>query len=482
MTDIALLSAEPAIFISNDNRNSRMSATSTTPDRIIQRMERIPFGAFHSRLVVILGMGMLFDAFDVYVISVVAVGITAFKVTDATIGFIISASYVGQLIGSLLFGYASEVYGRKPAFIWALGSFGLLSLVAAFAWNVDSLIWTRVLQGFGIGALPPIAGAMFSEFLRAHRRGGIGMAFQMLYPVGATLSPLLGIAAFQLFGTELGWRALFLFGGLPFLLAIVAYFMLPESPRWLATRGRIAEADKIVSLMEEYRSSGGKELEPLPPPISADTRKTEFTELFSTEYIRRTVLIWVQSFTAFFIVNAFTSFLPRLYTTVGGLSNSQAFALTMVFGIMQFALLALIAFTWDRTGRKPWFVGGYGLAVVGAAVAWAAFAVFHSTGWITLATAGMLMALGTYVSVGGVYLYHPELFPTRMRSWATSTGRAIRSVASIVAPVLIGQILVSGLGVSAVFAMFFAVALVGFIAMAWLGVETKEAALEKIAA
>jgi MFS transporter, putative metabolite:H+ symporter len=457
-----------------------MSATSTTADRIIQRLERIPFGPFHSRLMVILGMGMLFDAFDVYVISVVAVGITAFKVTDATIGFIISASYVGQLIGSLLFGYASEIYGRKSTFIAALGSFGLLSVVAAFAWNVDSLIWARVLQGFGIGALPPIAGAMFSEFLRAHRRGRIGMAFQILYPTGATLSPLLGMAAFQIFGPELGWRVLFLFGGLPLLLAIVAYFSLPESPRWLAMRGRIAEADKIVGVMEEYGSSASKKLEPLPPSLPGDTRETQFTELFSAEYIRRTVLIWVQSFTAFFIVNAFTSFLPRLYTTVGGLPSSQAFALTMVFGVMQLGLLTLIALTWDRTGRKPWFVGGYCLAVVGAAVAWAAFAVFHSTGWITLATAGMLMALGTYVSVGGVYLYHPELFPTRMRSWATSTGRAVRSIASIVAPVLVGQILVSGLGVSTVFAMFFIVALVGCIVMAWLAVETKEAPLEKI--
>jgi MFS transporter, putative metabolite:H+ symporter len=445
-------------------------------------MERIPFGAFHSRLVAILGLGMFFDAFDVYVISVVAVGITAFKITDATIGFIISASYVGQLLGSLLFGYASEIYGRKPAFIWALGSFGLLSIAAAFSWNVESLIWTRVLQGFGIGALPPIAGAMFSEFLRAHRRGGIGMAFQMLYPVGATLSPLLGIVTFQLFGNELGWRILFLFGGIPFLLAIIAQFMLPESPRWLAARGRVTEADKIVNTMEAEATSGGKDLGPLPPPVTADTRPTQFGELFSAEYIRRTMLIWVQSFTAFFIVNAFTSFLPRLYTTVGGLPSSQAFALTMVFGIMQFGLLILIAFTWDRTGRKPWFVGGYALAVVGAAVAWAAFAVFHSTGWIVLATAGMFMALGTYVSVGGVYLYHPELFPTRMRSWATSTGRAVRSIASIVAPVLIGQILVTGLGVSTVFAMFFVIALIGLIVMAWLGVETKEAPLEKISA
>jgi len=149
---------------------------------------------------------------------------------------------------------------------------------------------------------------------------------------------------------------------------------------------------------------------------------------------------------------------------------------------LQFVLLVVIAFTWDRTGRKPWFVGGFAAAVVGAGVAWAAFALFNSTGWIVLATAGMFMGLGTYVSVGSVYLYHPELFPTRMRSWATSTGRAVRSVASIIAPLLIGYILSSGLGVATVFAMFFGVALLGLVVMVWLGVETRETPLEHIAA
>lgn len=451
-------------------------------DRITARIERVPYNRFHSRIVAILGIGQLYDAFDVYVISVVAIGITSFVVTDATIGFIVSASYVGQLVGSLVMGYVSEVYGRKVAFNWSLGSFGLLSIAAAFSWNVESLVWIRIFQGIGIGALPPIAGAMFSEFLRAHHRGKIGMLFQTLYPIGVMLSPLLGVASFALFPGEIAWRVLFLFGGVPVILAVIAHYYLPESPRWLASRGRLAEAEKIVAAMEAQALAEGKTLAPEPPAVAVYAGKTNFAELFSREYIGRTVLIWVQSFTAFFVVNSFTSFLPRLYTTVGGLSSRQAFLLTSVFGALELAFVIVAAFTWDRTGRKPWFVGGYALAVVGAAIAWAAFAVFHSTGWIVLATAGMFMALGTYVSVGGVYLYHPELFPTRMRSWATSTGRAVRSIASIIAPVLVGQILSAHLGVSTVFAMFFVMALIGLVVMMWLGVETSERTLEKIAA
>ena len=450
-------------------------------DRISARIERIPFGPFHARLVALLGAGMLFDAFDVYVISVVAVTVTAFKLGDATIGFIISASYVGQLIGSLVLGYASERFGRKPAFIWSLGSFGLLSILAAFSWNVETLVWTRILQGLGIGALPPIAGAMFSEFLRAHNRGKVGMLFQILYPIGAILSPVLGVATLKLFDSDTAWRVLFLIGGIPILLAAICHYRLPESPRWLVSQGRVDEAERIVEAMEKETVAAGKRLGEERPPVPASLRRTDFLELFSPEYRMRTILIWVQSFTAFFVVNSFTSFLPRLYTTVGGLSKSNAFVLATVFGLLQLVFVVGVAFVWDRTGRKPWFVGGYALAVVGAAVAWAAFAIFNSPGWIVLATAGMLMALGTYVSVGGVYLYHPELFPTRMRSWATSTGRAVRSVASIIAPLLVGELLQSHLGVSAVFAMFFFVALIGLVVMAWLGVETRETPLEELA-
>ena len=448
---------------------------------VAARLERIPFCGFHRRLVAVLGLGMLFDAFDVYVISVVAVAITSFTITDATIGFIISACYVGQLAGSLIFGYVSEVYGRKPAFTWALGSFGLLSIVAAFSWNAESLVWARIFQGLGIGALPPIAGALFSEFLRAHRRGRFSMLYQALYPVGAILSPLLGIVTFQFFDSDTAWRVLFLIGGSPLLLAIVSQHLLPESPRWLAVHGRLSEASHIVNAMEESARADGIALSSKPPPPPPEARQTRFLEIFSPGYRSRTILIWTQSFTAFFIVNSFTGFLPRLYTTVGGLPASQAFALTMLFGVFELACLVGVAFVWDRTGRKPWFVGGYVMAVVGAALAWAAFAILHSTGWIVLATAGMFMALGTYVSVGGVYVYHPELFPTRMRSWATSTGRAVRSLASIIAPALVGQILAAGLGIETVFAMFFAVALVGLVVVAWLGVETAEKPLERIA-
>jgi putative MFS transporter len=447
-------------------------------------MDRARFGPLHRRVITLLGSAMVFDAFDVYVVSVVAVAATSFRITDATLGFIVSASYVGQLVGSLLLGYMSERIGRKWAVIASLLSFGLMSLAAALSPDVTAFVWMRVLQGIGIGALPPIAGAMCSEFLPSGNRGKIGMLFQALYPAGAILSPLLGLLALQLFDSDTAWRVLFVFGGVPLLLGLVCISKLPESPRWLATKERWTEAEEVVAQLEGDAPHPAAS-RPTAGRSAAATRsapgRIDYAELFSAVYWRRTILMWVQSFTAFFVVNSFTSFLPRLYVTVGGLSRENAFVLSTVFAVLELLFVIGIAFVWDRTGRKPWFVAGYALAVVGAGTAWAAFALLHSTGWIVLATAGVLSALGTYVSVGGAYLYHPELFPTRIRSWATSTGRAARSLASIVAPVALGQILVSEYGVSGAFAMFFFVSLVGLITMVWLGVETKSRSLEQIA-
>ena len=271
---------------------------------IAARVERIPVISYHNRLMGVLGLGMLFDAFDVYVIGVVMITITSFHMSDAQMGYLVSASYLGQLFGALLFGYLAEIYGRKASFIACMATFSILSVCASFSWNIESLSIIRIVQGLGIGALPPVAGVLFSEFLTAKARGKMGVLFQTLYPVGAMISPLLGKWFFDWFGPETAWHLLFLVGGLPIFFAIYAWFRMPESPRWLAEQGRQAEAEAVVAAMEQTAIKEGKTL---PPPVAAETpiaakSNTTMSELFSAQYARRTVLIWVQSFTAFFIV------------------------------------------------------------------------------------------------------------------------------------------------------------------------------------
>lgn len=450
-------------------------------DNTVARLERLPFGRTHLRVGALLGVGTFFDAFDSLIIAVVlTVVLTTFDVDFTNAGILISAAYVGQFIGAIVLGVVAERYGRRLGFVISLGTFGLLSLAVATAWNFESLLVLRLLQGIGLGAEVPIAGALFNEFVRGRSRGRAVMLYESIFSWGILLAPLIGLLFFKLFGEEAGWRLLFLFGALPLVVAVVAYFKLPESPRWLADKGRFQEADALLDQMErEARESGESLAEPeLRAP--ADVKPTKFGELFSPVYRRRTALCWVTWFCGYFILYGFSTWLPTLYVRLGGLAIENALGLTVIAGAIYLVEIYVFAFTVDRVGRKPWFVGGFTLSLIGASFGLVAI-LLDATAWPVLLVAGLLMGLGISPITAGLYLYTPELYPTRMRAWATATGSSVNRVASVIGPILVGVLLGAGLGLASVFLVFGVVAAVGLVVMAWLGIETKQRVLEELA-
>lgn len=450
-------------------------------DNTVARLERVPFGRVHLKVASLLGVGTFFDAFDSLVIAtVLTVVITTFGVDFGYAGLLISVAYVGQFIGALTLGVVAERYGRRLAFIISLGTFGVLSLAAALAWNVESLLVLRLLQGIGLGAEVPIAGALFNEFVRGKSRGRAVMIYESIFSWGILLAPLIGLLFFSVFGPELGWRLLFVFGAIPVVVALIAYRTLPESPRWLAERGRFEEAGRLLDEMEADARQRGVVLAEPEVRAPADIKPTKFGELFSEAYRRRTALSWVTWFCGYFILYGFSTWLPTLYVRLGGLDTSDALGLTAIVSALYLIEIYVFALTVDRIGRKPWFVGGFALAVFGAAFGCVAI-LLGATAWPVLFVAGLLMGLGISPVTAGLYLYTPELYPTRMRAWATATGSSLNRVASAIGPVLVGLLLGAGLGLGSVFAAFGVVALVGLVVMAWLGIETKQRVLEELA-
>lgn len=452
-----------------------------TVNDTVARLERLPFGRVHFRVASILGVGTFFDSFDSLIIAaVLTVVINTFHVSLANAGILISSAYVGQFIGAIAFGVVAERSGRRLAFVWALGVFGMISLVAAAAWNFESLLVLRLLQGIGLGAEVPIAGALFNEFVRGRSRGRAVMFYESIFSWGILLAPLIGLLFFNLFGKDVGWRLLFVFGTLPLIVAVVAYFKLPESPRWLADRGRHREAEALLEEMErDARSRRG----PLPEPelkVPAAVKPTRFGELFSPVYRRRTALSWVTWFCGYFILYGFSTWLPTLYVRLGGLRAGSALGLTAIASAIYLAEVYAFALTADRVGRKPWFAGGFALAVIGGLFGLVAI-LAHATAWPVLFIAGLLMGLGITPVTAGLYLYTPELYPTRMRAWATSTSSSLNRVASAIGPILVGALLGAGLGLASIFVAFGVIAAIGLIVMAWLGIETKQKVLEEIA-
>ncbi len=450
-------------------------------DNTVARLERLPFGRTHLRVGALLGVGTFFDAFDSLIIAVVlTVVLTQFEVDFANAGLLISAAYVGQFIGAIGLGVVAERYGRRMGFIIALGAFGLLSLAVATAWNFESLLILRLLQGIGLGAEVPIAGALFNEFVRGRSRGRAVMLYESIFSWGILLAPLIGLLFFALFGEESGWRLLFLFGGIPVIVAVIAYFKLPESPRWLADKGRFAEAAALLDEMEREAQASGVTLDEPEVRTRADVKPTRFGELFSPVYRRRTALCAVTWFCGYFILYGFSTWLPTLYVRLGGLPIQNALGLTVIASAIYLVEIYVFAFTVDRVGRKPWFVGGFTVSMIGASFGLVAI-LLDATAWPVLLVASLLMGLGISPITAGLYLYTPELYPTRMRAWATATGSSVNRVASVIGPILVGVLLGAGLGLASVFLVFGVVAAVGLAVMAWLGIETKQRVLEELA-
>jgi putative MFS transporter len=446
---------------------------------IIARLERLPFSRFHLRLASILGVGTFFDAFDALTIAVaLAVIFTTLHIGFMNAGLLISAAYVGQFAGAWIFGYLSEAYGRKPAFIASLLVFGVLSVATAFAWDFQSLLILRMVQGLGLGGEVPVAGALFNEYLRSSNRGRVGLLYQSLFIWGAALTPAIGVGVFALFGQDPGWRILFLLGGLPALVAIYACYALPESARWLADRGRYDEADEILRRIEAEPRE--RPLPPLQLTLQPPPRKTRLGELFSGIYLRRTIMVWTQWAATFFVAYGYTIWLPTLYVRVGGLPVTDALLLTIVSWVVTLSTMYLEAYLLETIGRKPLFIFGFAMIALGGTFGAVAVFYFHATGWPILFSSAIIMGLGTALNSSACVSYTAELYPTRMRGLGIATGSSMNRLASIFSPTAVGALLDANYGIESVFAMFAAVGLIGLTVLATMGIETKGRSLEEL--
>jgi MFS transporter, putative metabolite:H+ symporter len=453
----------------------------STTEAIVGRAERLPVTGLHRRIMIILGFGTFFDAFDTLAIaSALTVIFSSLHIDFIATGMLIGAGYVGQLIGALLFGVLSEVWGRKKSFIVALSVMGLFSIGSALAWNLQSLALSRALLGIGLGGEAPIAGTMIVELLQRHRRGRYFLIYQTLYQWGILLTPVAGFLLISALGPEAGWRVLFAVGAAPLLLALVSFWWLPESVRWLVDKGRIREAESIVARFEESAATTGLALGQPAMTAPPDTKATKFAELFHPNYLRRTALCWLHWFLCYYVVVGLVTWLPGLFVRVGHLSVADGLLATVGVNVVTVIMGYVSAWLIDRLGRKILFSVGFVGMAVGALIGFAEIAWLDVQGWIPLFTAACVMQAFLIFNAMGCYLYTAELYPTRMRGWGSSTGRAVSLIASIIAPITVGAMLASSFGAAGMFALFAIASLLGLAVILWLGVETKDMLLEEL--
>jgi MFS transporter, putative metabolite:H+ symporter len=445
---------------------------SASAEEIVARVERLPVSWWHVKTRIIIGVATFFDAFDALAIaSVLPAIVPMWKLTPPQIGILISAGFLGQLLGALFFGWIAEKYGRMTGMIWSIGVFAVMSFVCAFAWNYESLLVFRLIQGFGLGGEVPIAAVYISELARTNVRGRFVMLYELIFPVGIVAASLLGLWVVP----TLGWQYMFFIGAIPAVMVLFLRRVLPESPRWLAGAGRLKEADAAMTQIEqETQKATGQPLPPPQPVVKVEEKKASLSDLFGPLYLRRTLVVWLIWFTAYLVNYGLSIWMPTVYRTVFKLSLDVSLRyglITTAIGLIGATIAALII---DHVGRKT------------------LFATCFAGGAISLIVLSQIAnpapeQVLTFISIAyffvnainlGVYLYTPELYPTRVRALGVGTATAWLRLASMVGPTTVGFMIATGL--QSVFLAFGLLAVVTAMVTALFAIETKKRILEDV--
>jgi putative MFS transporter len=441
---------------------------------LVARLERLPVTPRLMLIRVIVGIATFFDGYTVLAIAFAMPSLVSeWKLSPTEVGLILSAGYVGQLFGAVVFGSLAEKYGRLKILFFTIVLFVSMDVACLFAWSGVSMIVFRFLQGVGTGGEVPVASAYINEFIGAEKRGRFFLLYEVIFPVGLMFAGIAGYFLVPIYG----WKAMFVVGLIPSVVTIPLRWFMPESPRWLASKGRVAEANAVVKVLEDSAIRRGAILaKPVVRPVDPRaTARSDWRELFKGIYLKRTFTIWGLWVCAYMINNGLITWLPTLYKQVFQLPLQTSLGygwITSAVGVVASIVCALLI---DKVGRRRWYVTAFLLAMV----------PLLTLTWLgaTSATEVLILATAAYAILQTItfslYLYSSEIYPTRLRCIGTGLGSAWLRAGSAVGPVMVG-VIVGDLGIRYVFAAFAAVALVGGIVTLLFAVETKGRVLEEL--
>jgi putative MFS transporter len=443
-----------------------------------ERLDRLPFTGEHGRLVVGSGLGWALDAMDVGLISFVMAALAVqWQLSATELSWIASIGFAGMAIGATLGGLLADRYGRRQVFAVTLLVFGLATGAAALSWSVAALLVFRFLIGLGLGAELPVASTLVSEFAPARVRGRMVVLLEAFWAVGWTLSALIGY--FVVPRSDDGWRWALAIGALPALYAAFVRRGLPESVRFLETRGRVEEAEATVRRFEAAAGVPAVPTSPLAEPTSPVAEPTsplaEPTPspgpraLWATGTRRRTAALWIVWFSINFAYYGAFIWLPTLLVA-NGFSLVRSFGYTLVITLAQLPGYAVAAVLIERWGRRATLAS----FLVGSAVGAGLFAV--ADGETAVLATGMVLSFFNLGAWGALYAVTPEVYPTVLRATGAGAAAGFGRLASIAAPLCVPPLLDVG-GTGTVFGTFAAFFVLGGLATWWLP-ERRGQALE----
>ena len=455
---------------------------STTPDAVLSaldraaliggRIERLPMTGYQLGILLIVATAYLFDSMDLGAMTFLLGSIrTEFHLSAAAAGLLSSMSFVGMAVGASLAGILADRFGRLSVFQASMVLWGTGSILCGLAPTAFDLGLARVLLGIGMGMEFPIAQAIASEMLSRHRRGRAIALLDGAWPLGFILS---GVVSYLVLRVS-SWHAVFLVQGLPAAFLFVVRRGVPESPRWLAARGRMDEAEAVMARIETEVAA--RHAAPLPvavpEPVQGGDRRSSFATLWQPPYLRRTIMVWSLWFFALLGFYGLTTWLGALLQQAGfPVMRSVFYTLMISLGGIPGFLFA--AWAVEVIGRKASCV----VVLLGSAAS--AFLYGSAASQTGLMCFGLLMQFFLFGMWAVVFAYTPELYPTHARATGCGFASAAGRIGSLIGPYVVGLVLPAA-GQSGVFALGAASFVVAALAVVVLGPETSGRSLEELA-
>lgn len=322
------------------------------------RLDRLPISPFHYRIFWLVGAGMFFDGYDLYVAGGVLASTiqTKFSTLPQNLQFL-SLTFVGMAIGSFVTGFVGDKYGRRFTYQVNLLIFGLASIAAAFAQDMTQLIICRFIQGLGLGAEIVVGYSTLTEFVPPSTRGRWLAFMAFLVVAGFPATAILGYLIIPTWG----WRPMFIIAGIGALIVWYLRKNLPESPRWLESQGRTAEAEALLKSIENEVGSSAGTL-PSPKP-TLPTQQLSAAAMFKPPILQRLLvgswcLIAINT-----LIFGFVIFLPQFFLRQG-LTLTNSLGYTVVLASASLVGCAVGAFLSDSIGRRWSIIVGSVLTIV----------------------------------------------------------------------------------------------------------------------
>ena len=457
------------------------------------RLDRLPWGRFHTLVVVALGITWILDGLEVTLAGSVAGALRqspVLQLSSTDVGFVGSAYLAGAVLGALFFGWLTDRLGRKKLFFITLAVYLVATAATAFSWNLWSFALFRFLTGAGIGGEYAAINSTIQELVPARVRGWTDLVINGSFWVGAAAGAAGSIVLLDpaLLPADIGWRAAFLIGA---LLSLVIFFMrmwLPESPRWLITHGRAAEAEAVVAGIEDRFRRAGHELAPGPFPrirLRARTH-TPLREVASTllwVHPRRTGVGLALMASQAFFYNAIFFTYALVLTDFYGVRADHVGWYILPFAAGNFLGPVFLGRLFDTIGRRPMIAFTYAASGV----------LLAATGWLfahdlvsvtTLTMCWMVIFFFASAAASSAYLTVSETFPLEIRALAIAIFYAVGTgIGGIAGPLLFGALIETGSrwSVFAGYLLGAALMLAAAVVAALWGVAAERKPLESVA-